>query len=233
MRSSSSMTATPCGQTDAPTSLTNLLRARRGTNYATSGHKARPSASSCSNRTARSSASGTAASEWDKTHSFKPVPTGTYAEDATGHLGRHAAERPQALHPRVRHRRRRCAPTSRSPSSAAAASATSWRTEAPNVPYKEGQGALAHFVYKVWGNKLLTDTPWSDWDRDRLSTAPWRSTRESRLVDPLTFAFAHAGLTSFVIGTLRGWLRGWLPEIRPVRTRPRNFRLGHDRALLA
>jgi hypothetical protein len=31
-----------------------------------------------------------------------------------------------------------------------------------NVPYREGQGALAHFVYKVYGGTTLADKAWED-----------------------------------------------------------------------
>jgi hypothetical protein len=66
-----------------------------------------------------------------------------------------------------------------------------------DVPYKEGQGSLAHFVYNVYGGKLLADTPWSD------GTTPTFTGQvpiySGLSFAPLTFSFAKAGITEFVV----------------------------------
>jgi hypothetical protein len=176
--------------------LTNLLRARRGTNYATSGHVT-------AERFVMLEQDGSiirernAASEWDTTHSFKPVPTGSYAEDA---IAISVDMQPNDLKPytpeqvhvtddgtdiTVTFQRR-------------SRIGNEMADGVPNVPYKEGQGALAHFVYKVWGDKLLTDTPWSAGTATSFdgTVAIYSGVT---LVDPLTFTFAHGAMTSFVI----------------------------------
>jgi hypothetical protein len=176
--------------------LTNIVRARRGTNYATSGHKAGERFLMLENNGSvireRNSAS-----EWDKTHSFKPVPTGTYAENA---LAISVDMQPNDLKPYTPE----CVRVADDGTDITVTFERRSRIGneltdgSVDVPYKEGQGSLAHFVYKVWGNKLLSDTPWSDGTATTFdgTVAIYSGVT---FVNPLTFAFANAGLTSFVL----------------------------------
>jgi hypothetical protein len=68
-----------------------------------------------------------------------------------------------------------------------------------NVTYREGQGSLAHFVYKIYGNKTLADKPWEDSGSWFLvatysgATAKWD---QQVAIDPSHYADIDAGLCS-------------------------------------
>jgi hypothetical protein len=187
------MTVNPLG--NGLYELTGILRARRGTNYATQNHTA-------GERFIMLQTDGSVMrefndpSEWEKTHTFKAVANGTYAEDA---LGVSVAMEPNDLRPYTPE----CVASSDDGTDITITFER--RSRISNelhdgdelVPYKEGQGSLAHFVYKVYANKLLADTPWSD------GTAPaftgTVAIYSGVTFAPLEFSFAKAGITNYVV----------------------------------
>jgi hypothetical protein len=190
------MTATPSadGQTY---SLTGLLRARRGTNYATSGHAA-------GERFILLQTDGSImkefhdASTWQQTHSFKAVSSGTYSEDAPAVA---VAMEPNDLKPYTPECVK-CTDTGGANVTITFERRSRIGNELHdydgNLPYKEGQGSLAHFVYKVYSNKLLSDKPWAD----LVPTIAFTGTvpiYSGVTFAPLTFQFAKAGITNFVL----------------------------------
>lgn len=186
-------TATPLG--NGLYQLTNILRARRGTNYATQGHSA-------GERFILLTMDGSVlkefndASEWERTHYFKAVATGSYSEDA---LTVAVPMEPNDLRPYTPEYIRAVDDGTNITIKFERRSRISNELTdgSPDVPYKEGQGSLAHFVYKVYANKVLSDTPWED------GTVPTFTGNVAIYSGvsfaPLTFQFAQAGLSSFVL----------------------------------
>jgi hypothetical protein len=207
------MTATP--RSDGKTyDLTNLLRARRGTNYSASSHAA-------AERFVMLELDGSvirlsnAPSEWNQTHLFKPVPPGSYAEDV---YPVSVDMEPNDLKPytpefvRVSDDGTNITVTFERRSRI-----TNEVTDLTgDIPYKEGQGSLAHCVYNVWGNKLLSDKPWSAGTATSFNgnVAIYSGVT---LVSPLTFNFAKAGLTSFVVELYEvGYVNGFSKYVQFV-----------------
>jgi hypothetical protein len=190
------MTATPIG--DGQTyQLTGLLRARRGTSYATQNHAA-------GERFVMLVTDGSIKREmhepdaWDKKHYFKAVATGTFAEDSFPVA---ADMEPNDLKPYTPEDVRLA-----SDDGTNVTITFERRSRIGNelhdfdgtVPYKEGQGSLAHCVYKVYANKLLADKPWADGTAVAF-TGNVALYSGVTLVSPLTFQFAKAGITKFVV----------------------------------
>jgi hypothetical protein len=177
--------------------LSGILRARRGTNTKTKGHKA-------GERFVMLELDGSikrernATSEWDTTHSFKAVPTGSYSETS---LATSVDMQPNDLKPYTPEQVRITDDGTDITVTFERRSRIGNEMNSGGTPtsfYNEGQGSLAHFVYKVWGNKLLTDTPWDpEVTPDFTGTVAIYS--GVTLVDPLTFSFDHTGMSSFVI----------------------------------
>lgn len=188
------MTAVPSSDGKTYT-LTNLLRARRGTNYAVTTHVLGEKFIMLDDDgSIHKEMNGP--SNWSLTHVFKPVPTGEFEENVV----------PISV---------QMQPTDLMPYSPECVKASDDGTNVTitferrsrisnelhdadaTVPYKEGQGSLAHFVYNVWGGKLLSDTPWS------AGTTP-TFTGQVAIYSGLSFAnltfnFAKAGITEFVV----------------------------------
>jgi hypothetical protein len=207
------MTATPLSD-GATYELTNILRARRGTNFAATGHAAGERFILLQTDASVIRESNEPA-EWDKTHQFKAVAAGTYSEDAQPIS---VDMQPNDLKPytpeyvnvtddgtdiTVTFERR--------------SRITNEMTDGiSDIPYKEGQGSLAHFVYNVWGNKLLSDTPWSVGTATSFTgTVPIYS---GMSFAALTFSFAEAGLTSFVLEIYEvGFVNGFSKYVQFVK----------------
>jgi hypothetical protein len=187
-------TATP--RADGQTyDLTNLLRARRGTNYATGNHFV-------GERFILLQTDGSIvkefndASEWQKTHLFKAVASGTYSEDAPAVS---VAMEPNDLKPYTPE----CVKATDNGTTITitferrSRIANELHDNDGNLPYKEGQGSLAHFVYNVYSNKILTDRPWTDGTVPAFTgNVPIYS---GVSFAALTFNFAKAGITKFVV----------------------------------
>lgn len=190
------MTATP--RSDGNTyDLTGLLRARRGTNVYSGTHK-------LGERFILLQTDGSiktefnTSSEWDQVHSFKAVATGNYSEDTTAVNFQMA---PNDLKPYTP-----CA-VACSDDGTNLTISFQRRSRISNelhdgdglVPYKEGQGSLAHFVWNVYPGKLLTDEPWNDDSVVPSFTGQVPVYTGTAFTDPLNFLFAEAGITEFVV----------------------------------
>lgn len=200
--------------------LTNILRARRGTNYATSGHTA-------GERFVMLEQNGSivkqlnSQSEWAQEHRFKAVPPGGYSEAV---YPTSVDMEPNDLKPYTPE----CVQMS---SDGTDVTITFERRSRigneladgpPSVPYKEGQGSLAHFVYKVWGNKLLSDKPWDDGTATAFDgIVPIYS---GVTFAALTFNFPVAGIASFVVELYEvGYVDGFPKYVQFVNLPGTNF----------
>jgi hypothetical protein len=187
------MTVTPKG--NGIYDLTNILRARRGTNFATGAHTA-------GERFILLQTDGSVIrefndpAEWEKTHYFKAVASGTYPEDVPAIA---VAMEPNDLRPYTpEYIRSSDNGTNITITFERRSRITSELHDGDElVPYKEGQGSLAHFTYKVYSNKLLADKPWSDGTAAAFTgnVAIYSGVSFA----PLTFSFAKAGITKFVL----------------------------------
>ncbi len=174
--------------------LTNLLRARRGTNFAAISHKVGEKFLLLDAATIVKEANAPAV--WATTHFFKAVSLGEFEEDAT-RLG--IDMQPNDLKPYTPERVK-CSDdgTDVTITFERRSRITSELHDGDgNVPYREGQGALAHFVYKVYANTDLADEPWAD-----EFTAP-DFTGQVPIYSGVSFAdlkftFPVAGITEFV-----------------------------------
>ena len=180
---------------DGTYTLSNILRARRGTNYAAVSHTAGERFLVLDPTMLLKEVN--APSLWSTTQYFKAVPQGGYAENTQG-ISIDMA--PNDLRPytpetvtcnddgtnvTIGFQRR-----SRITAELADGS--------PDIIYREGQGATAHFSYSVWAGKGLADTPW---------VAPAQTPTFTGTVPiysgtnfaTLQFQFAMAGITKFVV----------------------------------
>lgn len=173
--------------------LSNLLRARRGTNYAVPYHTTGETFVLLDGNTMIKEANAPA--QWGVTHYFKGVAPGTYEEDADTIT---VSMKPRDLMPYTPEQVT-CEDdaTDVTITFERRSRITSELTDGTgDVPYKEGQGALAKFVYKVYSNATLADEPWLNAIPDFTGDVPIFS---GVTFAPLTFDFPMAGITEFVV----------------------------------
>jgi hypothetical protein len=213
------MTATlqPDGRTYK---LSNLLRARRGTNYAVPYHKAGETFIMLEAKSMVREVNTPA--EWSARHLFKGVATGEYAENVQP-IG--ITMQPNDLKPYTPE----CVKATDDGTNVTINFERRSRIGSEihdgdgDVPYREGQGSLAHFVYKVYAGKTLADLPWSD------STVTPDFTGQVPIYSglsfaPLTFAFALGGITEFVVEIHEvGFVDGFPKIVQFVRERPNDW----------
>jgi hypothetical protein len=170
-----------------------ILRARRGTNYATRDHKPGERLVLLDQSSVIKILHGPA--EWDAQHSFKAVSAGNYEEDALA-VGLNMD--PNDLKPytpesvtcgddgnvvTVKFERR-------------SRITSELKDGSPDILYREGQGSLARVTYKVFANKTLADKPW-------VAETP-TFTGNVAIYDgvnfaPLKFTFPMADVNEFVV----------------------------------
>lgn len=213
------MTATvqPDGKTYM---LTNLLRARRGTNYAVPYHSAGEPFILLDSASLLKEANQP--SLWSANHFFKAVQPGEYAENVN----------PVTL---------TMAPNDLKPYTPECVKATDDGTNVnitferrsrisnelhdgdANVLYREGQGSLAHFVYKVYTNTTLADGVWNT-DPSPVAFTGQVPVYSGVSFAPLTFNFPLAGVNSFVVVIYEvGYVDGFPKVVQFDRINPGNW----------